>query len=677
MTRSCRPKVFSAALALFAWALFPPPPVLQAGDESVTLMKTALALVDPAYPGMPTATGREDRPGAAMEALLQYYRERPMGYHFDPESPLRDLENIENETHDTTTLDAAVARRFTFEQETVAFTDGIDWRKTIYDREWAYMFHRHTHFRTLVEGFRRYGDERYMEAFVYQLREWDRQVEADHPRTLETGLRLQHWIRLFPVAVHSEQFTPEVLALFLVNLHGMADALNSRGIDGYRRGNWGAMEAQGTLQAGTYFPELREAAAWRDDARTVLFRHFEAATYPDGVYRGRSPHYHNVILREFHTFERILRLDETPIPADFQAHGNRMLDFAAAYTRPDHSIPQFGDSDNDPMGERLATWGEDLNRPDLLFLATHGERGTPPAWRDRVFREGGFGLLRSPWEDGTDARWLMFDFGPRGRGGFRSLSVDLAAYGRPLAVMPGRYRYHDEEGFRALFVSTPFQNTVSIDGQNQVANPDTDLSREKLDGALKVLHAWHDGYRSIAGEDEGPVIHERQVAMIRDTFWIVADYVRGTGDRKMEFAQNWHFMPGDLVAIDGAPGYRTGYSGPNLALIPLAGAGEPRVKDGWYSPRYGVKHPAPWLAFTEKTAGPWFHATLLAPFRGVDMPPVAVEAARQGNSLSVSVRWEDGYTDHVHLGFGPEKGSGKTRWTGTGPDGVSASETLD
>ncbi len=650
---------------------------LSAAGKPADAMNRILSLLDLEQPGLDAVAQSADRPAEALDALLSHYRSREIAYHFNPEEPLRNLDEIEEETHDTTTLEAAMAHRFTFERETVTFDDGIDWRKTIYDREWGYMFHRHTHFRTLVEGFRRSGDERYMEEFVYQMREWDRQVDADHPRTLETGLRLQHWVRLFPVAVRSERFTPEVLAIFLVNLRDMAESLNSRGIDGYRRGNWGAMEAQGTLQAGTYFPEFREAGQWRDDARTVLNRHFAAATYPDGVYRGRSPHYHNVILREFHTFNRILELRGDSMPEELLAHGDRMLDFAAAYTRPDHSIPQFGDSDNDPMRERLSTWSNDLNRPDLLYLATHGEEGEAPAWRDRVFTEGGFALLRSPWEDGRDARWLMFDFGPRGRGGLRCLSVDLAAYGRPLMVMPGRYRYHDEGGFRELFVSTPFQNTVSLNGENQTANPRQSLARKKLGGNLKVVHAWHDGYSHLVAGDNGDVIHERQVVMIRDAYWIVADRVRGPEATEFEFAQNWHFMPGELVGVDDHPGFQTRYPDANLAIIPLGDTATPQVMDGWYSPRYGVKQPAPWLSFSGKSAGNWFRATLLAPFPGVELPLVEKSVEQARDSVKVLLKWENGYSDEVVIRFGDRKGGGYNEWNGTNADGERQTEKLD
>ncbi len=640
-------------------------PVMVAASDPY---QPVIELINWEYPGLEAgaAAVAEERWEDAAAALLRHFRTRGLALPFSPDEPLRDLDAIPGETHDTTTLEEVMRRRFTFERETVPFEEGIDWRRQIYDREWAYMFHRHTHFLTLVEGFRRHGDETFMEEFAWQLREWHRQVPPDHPRTLETGLRLRHWTVLFPSAVRSRHFDAALLAIFLGDLHAMAESLNNRE-SGYRRGNWGTMEATGVLFAGTVFPEFKRAEDWRRSTIDLLPDHFRRATYGDAVYRGRSPHYHNVILRQMHLFLRLLEVaGETP-PPEFLEHFHLALDFAGAYTRPDLSIPQFGDSDNDPMRDRLLTWIEPLDRPDLLFVATEGRRGTRPDWSDRLFAEGGFAVLRSDWDDGPDARWLMFDFGPRGRGQFRIGSVDLAAYGRPLVVMPGRYRYHTEDGSRALFVSTPFQNTVSINGENQQANPPLGLARQRMEGKLKVLHAWHQGYSHLTadGDTPGPpVTHERQVVMVRDAFWIVADRVR-TDPRRFAYAQNWRFQPNELVPLPSLDrAFVTTYPEANILLAPLESPGKAVVREGWYSPKYGVREQAPWLAYEHESETGYLFFTLLAPFPGDEVPLKQVAAGRDGDSLRVRLEWVDGRRDEVEIAFGAETGTGANGWEG-------------
>ncbi len=594
----------------------------------------------------------------AVDTLLTYYRERDMAYHFDVEAPLRNLDAIDEAIHDTSHPDDILTHRFTFEKETVEFEDGIDWRHTIYDPEWGFMFHRHTHFQTLVEKWRQTGDTRYVEEFVHQLHEWDRQVPADFPRRLENGLRLTNWIRLFPVAVQAEAFDGAALVVFLDNIHAMAEALNRRGFDGYSGGNWGAMEAQGTLQAGAYFPEFSDAATWFNDATERMVHQFLTATHPDGVYRGQSPSYHNVMLRQLTQFWHIVQAHEVDLPDEFTERVDHILDFAAAYTRPDLSIPQFGDSDSAHMGSRLRELAGMFDRPDLLYLASGGTEGERPEWQNRLFSEGGFASLRSPWDDGRDQRWLMFDFGPYGRGGYRLMSLDCYAYGQPLIVMPGRYRYHTEDDARALFMSTPFQNTLSIDGANQTVNPPRGLIHADLEGADKQIHAWHAGYRHLAGRNapEDAIIHDRQITMVDDRYWIVTDRVTVRDTTPRTYAQNWHFLPTTLWPLDQFDGVTTTFPEGNIALIPLRGDPEMREQSGWYSPEYGVRHEAPWLVFEAERDDGWIISTLLLPYRGDTLLLEDLSTKVDEATLTLELTWSDGEQETVHVTLKPLTG---------------------
>jgi len=290
-----------------------------------------------------------------------------------------------------------------------------------------------------------------------------------------------------------------------------------------------------------------------------------------------------------------------------------------------------------------------------------------------VFPDGGYGVLRSSWEEGGEARWAMFDFGPHGRGGVRLLSLDLAAFGQPLITMPGRYRYHTQDDSRSLFVSTAFQNTVSIDGRNQKINPERALARAKTEGELKVLQAWHDGYSYLLEEtgetaSGGKIVHERQLVAVRDAFWVVVDLVRiPQGDRGFTFAQNWHFEPTALREWREAGQFLTEFTRGNVLIVPVAGEGSPVVKEGWHSPKYGVRHPAPWLVYQHEGTEEWFLVTLMVPYQGVEPPPIRVIGSREGRSAKFSVEWPNEEKDHLEIGFGDSVGSGRNLWRFTAP----------
>jgi hypothetical protein len=642
-----------------------------------------LKLLDLARPGLERVKDASERgdDARAMTELLAHFRTRSIDYHFDSNPQIRDLPGVDRYpddapfvpsirglpvgVQDTSSSEDILRRRLTFLHHTVDFGDQIDWRHKERDVEWTFMLNRHTHLLTLAEAYRRGGEDRYVAALAAQMREWDRQVDPAYPRRLEVGIRLRNWVWLFPVVVRSNHFDAELLTIYLENVHGMAQHLNARGAAGYSSSNHGAMEAVGVLHAATYFPEFRDAGSWRDSTAERMLQHILDSTFDDGVYHGRSPGYHNVVLREVSSFYQMMQRQQRPMPKEFIERFQAMVDFAAAFTRPDLTSAQFGHSDSDLMTDRLLELGRQVNRPDVLFVATQGKEGTKPTWRDKLFPTGEFATLRSDWSDGPAARWAMFDFGPRARGGLRCLSVDLYAYGRPLVVMPGRYSYVRQD--RALFESTRFLNTVSIDDKDQDPKPRCALARSKLDGNLKVLHAWHDGYSHLLNGKPESIVHERQLVMVRDRYWIVADLVRSTdGSREFTFDQNWRFMPTALAKLDGdRNGMNTGYNGANIAIIPLAGEGDVHQEQSWFSPKYGVKYPSPRLWYRHRSAGGWFFVTLLVPYEGQQLPLRAIGAKPGQDAVRAKLTWADGHLDDVDVSFGVPRGTGTTRWKGS------------
>lgn len=666
---------------LFVFSLAMPHAAAKSHEERGKDVLSLLDLEQPRLQEVRAAFDERNYDGA-MELLLKYFRTREMDYHFDVDSPLRDLPgkdfDLENlmtvpsvrampvGVQDTTSPEDAMRQRLTFLHTTVEFEGAVDWKHQEPDREWNFMLNRHTYFLTLIEAYRRSGDERYVAEFANRLREWDEQVEPDYPRRLEVGIRVRHWTWLFPVAIQSKHFDASLLAVFLENLHGMAESLNSDGVGGYTPGNKGAMEAVAVLHAAVYFPEFRKASDWAETTETQTREQIFDSTYPDGVYRGRSPTYHNVTLREMNWFHQLMRRTGGPLSEKFEKRFHRMIDHAIAFTRPDLTVAQFGHSDRDHMKDRLLQWGKEAKRPDALWVASRGEQGQPPVWQDRIFPEGGFALLRSSWSDHENARWLMMDYGPRYRGPLRCLSLDVFAYGQPLLVAPGRYSYESEG--KQLFERTRYQNTVSINEEDQDPNPNYGLARQHIDGELKLIHAWQDGYSHLnqPNKGEGKIIHERQVLMVRDRYWVVADLVRVEGDQEFTFDQNWRFMPTELKAVkELSRAVITSYEKGNVVIVPLAGEGQIHQEDSWYSPRYNVKYPAPRLSFRHKSRTGWFFVTLLAPFPGTNQPIDEMKIDASGpRSMEARLKWIDGNEDLIKVSFGDNVGDGESFWRG-------------
>lgn len=224
----------------------------------------------------------------------------------------------------------------------------------------------------------------------------------------------------------------------------------------------------------------------------------------------------------------------------------------------------------------------------------------------KTFAEGGL----SVWHGRLAGRPvdLVFDHGPLGylsiaaHGHADALSLLLSLDGRPVLVDPGTFLYGSGDAWRDWFRGTPAHNTLNLVGSNQsrIAGPFnwTQKARTQLLEARAEpgwhLTARHDGYHGRFG-----VLHERSVARDGDAL-AVTDRLRG-GTRLAEIV--FQLAP-DLDATlteTTVTAHRAGE--PLLALtlppgeISIASGGDAPGHGGWVSPRFGVKLPAPRIAW--------------------------------------------------------------------------------
>lgn len=343
------------------------------------------------------------------------------------------------------------------------------------------------------------------------------------------------------------------------------------------------------------------------DVLELLGRNAALDIWADGVHRECSTDYHMLVLRSLLGAVDNGRLVGLAIPADLLAGVTRACDFALHVQRPDGSTPAFSDGDQGDFRGLLADAARVLDRADLDWASTGGTHGAPPAQRLVSFRVGGYHVQRSGWGEGSRAyeheRFALFDCGPIGDGGhghYDQLSVELAGGGRSLVVDPGRYTYADgDDGWRHWFKGTAAHNTVTVDGLDQT--PYRPGKPRGLTSAATLLGRWSaPGLDVLSGEVVSPshdARHRRTLAFVDDDFWVVHDRLRGKSLHT--YAARWHLSPeaqGRTAVF--REERQTTVRAPGLTIIVPQGPGEVTVEDGWVSPTYGVKLPAPVVVLT-------------------------------------------------------------------------------
>ena len=490
----------------------------------------------------------------------------------------------------------ACAGRFHVAGTTLVVGHSPDWRAVDVDTdrerwiEWSKFYYG----LDLAHAFAETGDPRFLHGWERLVTSWIAQVPADFGPTDALGRRLQNWIyaaNLFADAPAFRGFSAGVDDLLSARIASDAD---------YLQANLTAERNHRTLELYALFitslalpPSAREAErlrfAWHGLQENLLtdFR-------DDGVHREHSTHYHMVVLRSFLGARENARRARLEIPTAYDAVLRRAVRFAMYCHRPDGSIPALSDSDVGQYADLLEAAALALDLADVLYVATLGRRGTPPAQACANFRDAGYFVQRSRFDALRDSpaahRHLIFDCGALGDGGhghYDCLSIDVWC-GRRLLVDPGRYTYDPSSEWRRWFKGTAAHNTVCVDGRDQTLYRP---GKPKTRPVCRLLTRRSAAHLEVIGAelvtDQYDAVHRRHVLFVADEYWIVVDQLDAPTPH--EFDLRFHLAPGaqDATVLDAnvimAPGVWLLFEGPGACAL----------EEGWISPEYGVKVPAP------------------------------------------------------------------------------------
>lgn len=387
-------------------------------------------------------------------------------------------------------------------------------------------------------------DPAYPAEIAAQLRSW----EASNPVgqsvnwscTMEVAIRAVNWV--YTLGIVAAELDDETLYRTVASLvqHGLFIARNLEVSE--VAGNHYVSDALGLVVLGAAFRHSRLGRRWLHQGRAILAEEIAKQVYDDGVDHEMSIPYHRLVAEIFLIGGVVLQASDSDPGAGYWARLERMMEFVAAYTRPDGTVPIWGDADDGrvlPFGGRhlddhrhlLSTAAVLLDRSDfattagmlwedsIWLLGPIEPWSHPPAPGSRepgcvAFPHGGFAILRAQ-------RWhVLFDAGPvglRGRGGHGhndALAVEVWASGGPLLVDPGCLAYTGDPAARNAFRSSRAHNAPVLGGResNEVKG-----LWQLGDDAHAQLIDWDDapGAASVTGRHVGYTRFEPSATVVR------------------------------------------------------------------------------------------------------------------------------------------------------------------
>ncbi|MBS1863414.1 MAG: alginate lyase family protein [Actinobacteria bacterium] len=466
---------------------------------------------------------------------------------------------------------------------------------------------RFQHLPLLAAAFRLSGDDLYLDELGAQLTGW---IEANPVEfgvnwvcTMDVAIRAANWIAALVIAAPeaaAERWAQPVAASLL--LHGRF--IRSHPEWAPVRSNHYLSDVVGLLVVASLFAAGEEGAGWLAWAKDELLAEIEHEVRDDGCSHEASIPYHRLVTELFLCGADVLRAAPgATLPTSFEQKLDRMLDFVAAYTRPDGLAPQLGDNDDGrflPLGD----YGKADPRSHLHLFA-QADRDPPPAPSSIGFPDGGYFVLR------RGDIYLLIRCGDTGLGGEGGhahndqLSFELCYRGEPLIEDPGAYRYAPDARLRKLFRSTGFHATMQPDGEEQNRLPEPprfplgDRTRAEAlewrpEDPRPTFYGRHRGFEQLAT----PLRYTRRVELDpTGPVLTILDTVECAAPQDLV----WNFPLASSQSIEPGPDIAKVEFEATTMLVEAAGL-EFEVVEGLSSPRYGVKEARPFLRARGRSA---------------------------------------------------------------------------
>lgn len=409
----------------------------------------------------------------------------------------------------------------------------INWEHwPVKDNEVRWQLHRHYWWPPMGLAYWSSGDEKYAKEWVAQYVDWVRKnpkglsKENDRFawRPLEVSHRIQEQTGLFNMFLTSPHFTPEFLMVFLNNYNKHANHI----LENYsEKGNHLLFEAQRMIYAGAFFPELKNAPAWRKSGIEILNTEIKKQIYPDGMQFELSPNYHTAAINIFLKALRMAQLAniDHEFPPSYKDIIEKMIMAQVNFSFPDYSFPMFGDAwvaDKKVSIRNFQDWQQVFpENKTIAYYATDGKKGETLPFLSHGLKNGGFYTFRNSWEDNATAMVLKASPPAFWHSQPDNGTFELWVKGRNFMPDAGVFVYGGDEEILKLrnwYRQTKIHKTLTLNNEDIEIN-DAQLINWHTSDKLDVLVYKNPSYAGLN--------HIRTVLFIDQQYFIILDKAEG------------------------------------------------------------------------------------------------------------------------------------------------------
>ncbi|MCD2422418.1 heparinase II/III family protein [Niabella pedocola] len=617
------------ALASFTTVLAQEPPVTKESFRYINLD----------FPGLEKVTAAVNSGQYEMAAagLLEYYRHRTGVRHLDFNAG--DAPQFAGKKVSEATLELAnniLLHKFKPHKGYPAYDYGsdINWQyRPVQDQLLTTFLHRTAFWEPLGLVYRSTGDEKYAKEWVFEVRDWiKKNKQGAYPddkdfawKAFVVSFRLNHWSGFFNLFLHSSNFTPAFLMEFLNSYNEQANYVMGNYTD---KGNHRLYEALHLMYAGSTFPELAAAPAWRKSGIGVLNTEILKQVLPDGLQFELSPGYHIGTIQIFLDALQIAQLGGVgqEFPQAYRDRVEKMVLAVGKYSFPDYTYPLYGNSfltSKAVMLQNYKSWSAVFPRNQVIeYYATDGASGKRPGYFSSALPDAGFYAFRNGWDQ--KATVMQIKAGPPAE--FHSHPDNgnfvLWVKGRDFTPDAGSFVYANvgkqENAKRDWYRSTKAHQTLTLDDKTIVNN--ARLIKWETGDDLDILSYDNPSYEKLH--------HQRTFLFVDKTYFIIID--KATGEAAGKLGIHFNLKEDSKPVLDKA--YNTVYTtyadGNNLLVQNLnKDKVSMHTEESFVSYEYQKETPRPAFVFEKQKAAvaPQSFVTVLYPYSGHKAPVITVK----------------------------------------------------
>lgn len=439
----------------------------------------------------------------------------------------------------------------------------IDWDiKPTTETQFSLQKHRHQWIEPQAKAYSATGDEKYVQAIVEVYSNWldafpcpvagkeSYKINSSDKiwYDLQATSRLQTYINVIDRCISAKAFTPEFLTRVLVSLYNCTECIIANPYF-KKENNHRLYEADAVYEAAVLLPEFRRSKDWNSHARSEIEEQLSVQFAEDGVQNEMDPGYHISVLSLFNHISTIAEANGiiSSLPANYNSSLLAACGFVRDIVYPDYSIEDFNDT-------RSSSWTKSVLKRNfssyssrfpedgtLLWMASERESGNAPSDNFSAYRNSGWYMFRSGWEQKDMMLILKNNFNADKWWHCQPDNGTIGLYrsGRHFLPDAGSFTYGGDDSddvVRDEFRDTRSHNTLTYGGVT--------IADDNMKGTF-VAESHSTDYDAVRALNQSyPALrHERTVFYVKEGgYFVIADSAIGSAVGS-PVSIHWHFCP--------------------------------------------------------------------------------------------------------------------------------------